>query len=77
MGCCIFINSKNLLTREDFEIIVPKSDNNKFKITSINTKYSYLETKNKEEDENINQFTSSLIKSKDNPNGLVVIKIKN
>ena len=77
MGCCVFINSKNLSTREDFEIIVPKSDNNKFKITSINTKYSYLETKNKEEDEKINQFPSSLIKSKDNPNGLVVIKIKN
>lgn len=77
MGCCAFIISKRRLTREDFEVIVPKAHHNKFKKTSIKTNHSYLDTKNREEDESINQFPSSLIKSKDNPNGIVVIKIKN
>ena len=74
MGCCVLINSNNDLTRESYDIIVPTS-------TDCNQSFSeknplFLGPFNKEKNNNLTSFPSSLIKSKDNPNGIVVIKMK-
>ena len=74
MGCCVFVNSNNDLTRESYDIIVPIATDGNQSFTEKNP--LFLSPLNKENNNNLTSFPSSLIKSKDNPNGIVVIKMK-
>ena len=78
MGCCAFVNSNRQLTNENYEILVPMSESNKSvkSNTQINNN-SYLDIVIKEDKLATNDFPTSLIKSTNNPNGIVVIKMKN
>ena len=75
MGCCTFINKREM-TKEGFDILVPSSNDS---IQSISDKNrNYLSTlNNKENVYNSTIFPSILIKSKENPNGIVIVKMKN
>ena len=75
MGCCTFINRREM-TKESFDILVPSSNDS---IQSISDKKrNYLSTLNNKEDVyNLTIFPSILIKSKENPNGIVIVKMKN
>ena len=75
MGCCTFINRRKM-TKESFDILVPSSNDS---IQSISDKNrNYLSTLNNKEDVyNLTIFPSILIKSKENPNGIVIVKMKN
>jgi len=75
MGCCTFINRREM-TKESFDILVPSSNDS---IQSISDKNrNYLSTLNNKEDVyNLTIFPSILIKSKENPNGIVIVKMKN
>ena len=78
MGCCVFINTKRQILKENFEIIVTKENNNKY-VKSISDKNNlYINNINKEEIQaSTSTFPSKLIKSKDNPKGIVILKMKN
>ena len=78
MGCCAFVNENRQLTNENYEILVPKSESSKSlkSNTQINNN-SYLSIIIKEDKLVSNEFPTSLIKSINNPNGIVVIKMKN
>ena len=78
MGCCAFVNANRQITNENYEILVPKSESSKSlkSNTQINNN-SYLDIIIKEDKLVSNEFPTSLIKSINNPNGIVVIKMKN
>ena len=75
MGSCTFINKREM-TKEGFDILVPSSNDS---IQSISDKNrNYLSTLNNKEDVYSSTiFPSILIKSKENPNGIVIVKMKN
>ena len=77
MGCCVLNYSNGQMTQENFEVIVPNDIINRINISKSDKNTSYLDITNKEETHNSTIFPSSLIKSKDNPKGIVVIKMKN
>ena len=78
MGCCAFVNANRQITNEKYEILVPKSESSKSlkSNTQINNN-SYLDIIIKEDKLVSNEFPTSLIKSINNPNGIVVIEMKN
>ena len=69
MGCCAFINSNNQLANEEIEVFVSNIESNKHLILNTTKEESPISTTEK--------LPFSLIKSKDNPNGIVVVKMKN
>ena len=75
MGCCTFIKKREMI-KEGFDILVPSSNDI---IQSISDKNpNYLSTLNNKEDVyNSIIFPSILIKSKENSNGIVIVKMKN
>ena len=77
MGCCVFNNSKEIMTQENSEIIVINENIEKIVKSQTEKNQLYLDISSKEEINNSSIFPSSLVKSKDNPNGIVVLKMKN
>ena len=77
MGCCVFNNSKWIMTQESSEIIVLNENIDKIINSQSEKNQLYLDNSTKEEINNSSIFPSSLVKSKDNPNGIVVLKMKN
>ena len=80
MGCCTFNYPNKKFGKDTDVVIVPNSKSTKLiKSTSQSHKnLSYYTFTDKEEDLiSTKKFPSSLIKSKENPNGIVVIKMKN
>ena len=77
MGCCVFNNSKEIMTQENSEIIVLNENIEKIVKSQTEKNQLYLDISSKEEINNSSIFPSSLVKSKDNPNGIVVLKMKN
>ena len=76
MGCCAFINTDRQITNEELELFVSNIESNK--CITLNTISKYSNSKKEETlTSNNKTFPSCLIKSKDNPNGIVVIKRKN
>jgi hypothetical protein len=76
MGCCVFINTNRQITNEELELFASNIESNK--CITLNTISKYSNSKKEETPTSNNRiFPSSLIKSKDNPNGIVVIKRKN
>ena len=67
MGCCAFINSNNQLVNEEIEVFVSNIESNKH----LNT------TKEEWPISTTEKLPFSLIKTKGNPNGIVVVKMKN
>ena len=77
MGCYVFNNAKEIMTQKNSEIIVLNGKIGKiFKSMSEKNKL-YLDNSTKEEIYSSSIFPSSLVKSKDNPNGIVILKMKN
>lgn len=78
MGCCAFINTNRKLANESYEILVQKSESSKSlkSNTQINNN-SYLDIIIKEDKSISKGFPTSLIKTINNPNGIVVIRMKN
>ena len=77
MGCCTFINRREM-TKEGFDILVPSSNDSIQSISDKNRNYlSTFNLNNKEDVYNLAIFPSILIKSKENLNGLVIVKMKN
>ena len=74
MGCCVFINSDKDLTKEGYDIIIPIPTECNQSFTDKNP--YYYSPLNREKDCDLTRFPSSLIKSKDNPNGIVAIRMK-
>ncbi len=77
MGCCVLDCSNNKMTLENLDIFIPSTKKyipNKSKSDKNNL---YSDISNKEESHNSTIFPSGLIKTKDNPNGIVIIKMKN
>ena len=76
MDCCVFINSKRQLTNDKFELFISNIESNEYIKLNTSIKNSHL-NKERSPSTNIKRFPPSLIKSKENPNGIVVIKMKN
>jgi len=77
MGCCVLDYSNNKMMVENLDILIPSTkmhNPNKYKSDKNNL---YSDISNKEESHNSTIFPSGLIKSKENPNGIVIIKLKN
>ena len=76
MGCCASINTSKQVSKEDLEIFISNIESNKYITFNVTSKNS--NSKKQESQTPTNKlFPSSLIKSKENPNGIVVIKMKN
>ena len=77
MGCCVLDCSNNKIEIENLDILIPstKKYNPQKSISDKNNLYSDIS--NKEESYNSTLFSFGLIKTKYNPNGIVIIKIKN
>ena len=75
MGCCTFINKREM-TKEGFDILVPSSNDSIQSISDKNRNY-LITLNNKEDVYSSIIFPSNLIKSKDNPKGIVIVKMKN
>ena len=77
MGCCVFNNTKQIMTHENSEKIIINENISKINKSQSEKSHIYLDISTKEEINNSSIFPSSLVKSKDNPNGIVVLKMKN
>ena len=77
MGCCVFNNSKEIMTQENSEIIVINENIGKIIKSHSQKNQRYLDVSTKEEIYSSSIFPSNLVKSKNNPNGIVVLKMKN
>ena len=78
MGCCTFIYPNKKFGKDTDVVIVSYSKSTKLIKSTSHKNLSYCTITDKEEDLiSIKKFLSSLIKSKENPNGIVVIKMKN
>ena len=77
MGCCVFNNSKEIMTQENSEIIVINENIDKIIKSHSQKNQRYLDVSTKEEIYSSSIFPSNLVKSKNNPNGIVVLKMKN
>ena len=77
MGCCVFNNSKEIMTQENSEIIVINENIDKIIKSHSQKNQRYLDVSTKEEIYSSSIFPSNLVKSTNNPNGIVVLKMKN
>ena len=77
MGCCVFNNSKEIMTQENSEIIVINENIGKIIKSYSQKNQRYIDVSTKEEIYSSSIFPSNLVKSKNNPNGIVVLKMKN
>ena len=77
MGCCVFNNFKEIMTQNSSEIFVINENMDKIVKSQSEKNQLYLDISSKEEINNSSTFPSSLVKSKNNPNGIVVLKMKN
>ena len=77
MGCCVFNNSKEIMTQENSEIIVINENIGKIIKSHSQKNQRYLDVSTKEEIYSSSIFPSNLVKSKNNPNGIVALKMKN
>ena len=78
MGCCTFNYPNKKFGKDTDVVIVSNSKSTKLIKSTSHKNLSYYTITDKEEDLiSTKKFPSSLIKSKENPNGIVVIKMKN
>ena len=77
MGCCVLDCSNNKIEFENLDILIPSTKKYKPNKSKSDKNNLYLDISNKEESHNSTIFPSGLIQTKENPNGIVIIKMKN